>query len=152
MEICVSGLFLGLGALSDFKKQKIPYGLLLPALAAAVLIAIVRGEGVQAIVFRMLPACFCWILRILTKKGIGMGDVLAVVILSLLVGPGQTLLILTGAALLSLCGFGIRKLRKKEETEGMPFYPALFLSWGVFLAGNYLGIATEGLSGVAAWI
>lgn len=141
MELCVSGLFLGVGAFSDFKNRKIPYAVILPAMAAALILVGIRGCGMWDVLYRLLPAVFLWTLRILTKKGIGMGDVMAVLILSLLLGTASTLLILSGASLLSLCMTGILLLMgKKTSGEPIPFYPGLFCSWALYLCGAYAGI------------
>ncbi len=151
MEICISGLLLGIGAFSDFKNRKIPLGLILPATIAALVLAGMRGEGTYPFLIRLLPGAFLWMLRILTRKGIGMGDVLAVFVLSLLFGTTEALWILTGASLLSLLGFMIlRVLKKKPEDRQMPLYPYLFVSWGCYILLEYLHLFGE-IGGKWTW-
>lgn len=138
----LAGIFLAAGCLTDMRRKRVPVLLLAAGLFAGIGIQTVQ-EGITAydVLGKLMPGLLMLIIRLLTRKGMGMGDVIGILILGLLMGTEDCIAAVCTAALLTALDGGIRMLRRKiSRTEQIAFYPFLFLGFCLIAAVRYLGI------------
>ncbi len=128
-------------ALIDGKEGIIPHGLTLPGFGAWVLLTLLAlgmgGGSLKGLLIFSMGGCLMggglfFLCRILTKGGVGMGDVRVFGILGLLYGMNYTFSIVFFTILLmSLYGFGAVLCKRKDMKSRVPMGPFILASYGL---------------------
>lgn len=129
-------LFLLCAAFFDYRTHLIPnFLIIVMLLSGAVLLGAVFLLDRSAFAPTILSAAggliFCFpvfcFLSILTRNGLGMGDVKLISAMAWLLGLTVTLLsVLFGLVLCSLIAIGLMLMKRKSKTDLLPFGPFLF--------------------------
>lgn len=126
-------LFLLVMSIIDVKKRKIPIGLLLVGGITSVLISsAINRPSVKEQVFGIMVGGFFLVISKVTGEGVGYGDSILILIISLCIGGTKTIItFLTACILLLVWAAGILiHNRKVNRRFRLPFYP--------FLTAGYL--------------
>ena len=139
-------LFGGLAAISDLKTQQVPNRIVLLLLASWVLELFLRllfvQEGISLFLLQSGSGCLIagvvfLTVYILSKKGLGGGDVKFMAAAGLLLGGRAVLpVILIGSVLSSVICLVLILLKKKKKTDTMPLIPFLYLGILLLLAAK----------------
>lgn len=135
----MAGAWLLAIALVDGREQLIPHGLTLPGLGAWVVLAVLAlwpgGSSPGRVLAFSLGGCLLgggvfFLCRMLTKGGVGMGDVRVFGILGLLYGMNYTFSIMFFTILLmAVYGLGAVFARKKDMKSHVPMGPFVLAAY-----------------------
>lgn len=123
----------------DAREQLIPHGLTIPGFAAWMIWILldtgIRGDSLQAALFFSLGGCLMggglfFLCRMITKDGVGMGDVRVFGILGLLYGMNDTFSIVFFTILLmAVYGIGVVLCKKKSMKSHIPMGPFILAAY-----------------------
>ncbi len=145
-------------ALIDFKYQLILNKIVYPSLIAALIIApffIKSGDGllshfVNALIGGAVGFVFLLIPAVVTRGGMGFGDVKMAALIGLATGFGEVLVAVLGGIILGgLVAVFLLVFRIKKRKEAIPLGPFLSLAtivtliWGTTILQWYVGIFTR---------
>lgn len=127
--LCI--IFLTIGSISDCKKREIAS--IGPALMAGGVLLFRLQKGnleIFEVSLALIPAILLWLLRLVSSRQIGFGDVLMVGALGIVCYFWRMLRILTFASIaVSLVGIAIIVIKKGKKEMTIPFIPFLLLGF-----------------------
>ena len=125
----VLGIFLALAAAKDIQSRIIPDRLIIfGAVVGIVMIFFNHGISlVSSILGALAAAGILWIISLITKGGIGMGDVKLFACVGIFLGVQATLgAMLVSTVLSGLAGLAMIIFRISDRKGTMPFAPFIF--------------------------
>lgn len=126
----VALLFIGAGAIYDYRKKRIP--LVLPALGSAIALVMQLYAGTDAMEMcvSLIPGLVFVMISFLSGQKVGYGDGLMLCLLGLLLGIEMcTMITLISQFLVCFVMLFLFVLRRVKLTDQIPFLPFLLLGF-----------------------
>jgi leader peptidase (prepilin peptidase)/N-methyltransferase len=135
LKFCTFFILIMIASLKDLKSREIPNILILGGIVLGLIFSAVRldwNELVIALIVFIATGTVLVVVSIISKGGLGMGDVKLIAVTSLFTGFTQVLSILfISLVLAAIMGIGSLALKKLDRKSSLPFAP--FLATGFIL-------------------
>ena len=132
VHICLI-IILGVICVFDIKRKKIPVYMLIILAAAGIISNFTVGEfDIEKRIIAMLPGMILLIVSMITKKQIGYGDGMIILIMGLYIDIDDILSIVLSSFLLSsIAAIILMTVFKKKKNFEMAFSPFLLIGYGL---------------------
>lgn len=131
VEILITLIFLIICAYKDLKNREVNIILCIIVGVVGILYGLfIKEVGIWKIICRILPGIFLYIISILTREEIGIGDALIIETIGIYNGIKNTIIIFVNALFITVVvGVIFLKIKKSNLKYRLPFVPFILLSF-----------------------